>query len=94
MEYNIDKDFLKDLLKNYSRSMVGKLCKQNESLQDSLKGLDKETQDILIEKLEIIKNFNRELVYQSFRDLNGHFKCYSDGREYEKFKLFKPTDTQ
>ena len=85
--YYIDKKFLRDLLKDQSRAMVGKLCNQNEILQK-----DKDISGD--KKLELLKSFNKELIYQSFRDIENYIKCYNNGKYYEKYKIYKPTDSK
>lgn len=84
--YYINKKFLKDLFRDFSRSMVGKLCKQNEILQRN-KNLS-ETQ-----KLNLLKDFNRELIYESFRELENNIKFFNEGREYKKYPIYTPSDS-
>lgn len=81
--YQIDEKFLKKLLRDTSRSIVGRLCKQNEVLQDHEDISDNQ-------KLKILKSFQRELIYEAFRDLENALKIYMQGKDYEKFKIYRP----
>jgi len=85
--YNIDEKFIKDLLKDYARTMVCRLCKQVETL---------EVQKDLIEvqKLNILKSFHRESIYETFRDLEKQIKSYQIGQTFTKFKVYSPTDSK
>lgn len=74
-------NFIKNVCKEYSRCLVGKLCKQIEIIQDR-KDLDAD------QKLSILKSFNRELVYETFRDLKNSVVYYSEGREYKKLPIY------
>lgn len=83
--YKIDEKFLNNLLKDYSRTVVGRLCKQVETV---------ETQTDLTEtqKLSVLKSFHRELIYEIFRDLEKQIKCYQAGQTFAKFKIYTPSD--
>lgn len=86
MEYE-ELKFLEELFKKHSKSIVGRLCKQNEIIRDK-EGLSDE------QKLDIVKKFNRELVYESFRDLMNQVKCFSKGQKFEKYSVYKPPSGQ
>lgn len=87
MEYQ-ELKFLKKLFQDHSKSIVGRLCKQNELVRDN-KNLIPE------QKLDILKAFNRELVYESFRDLLNHIKCYNNGHnDVQQYKIYKKPSGQ
>lgn len=87
MEYKFSQEFIQNLLRDSSRSIVGRLCKQVE-LIDSKIGLS-ETQ-----KLDILKSFNKELIYESFRELENQLKAYQEGKVYTKFTIYTPSDSK
>lgn len=43
-----------------------------------------------IEDLSLLKNFNKELIYQEFRDLREAVIFYTEGREYQKIPIYTP----
>lgn len=77
----IDAKFFSNALNLHARTLVGKFCKQNE-LISSKKDLT-ETQ-----KLQILKDFGKELVYEEIRSLENQIKAFSEGKEYAK--IYKP----
>lgn len=79
--YNIDKKFLSDLLSTHSRALVGRLCKQNETLA-SRKDLSES------QKLSLLKDFGKELIYEETRNLESQIKAYSEGKNY--YKIYTP----
>lgn len=80
------KEFVKNLCKDQSRSLVGKICKQIEVLQDQ-PNLSVETK----QTLNLLKSLNKELIYEQFRDLRNSIIFYSEGREYNKIPIYNPT---
>ena len=82
----INEKYIANLLKDYSRSMVGRLCKQIESLQ---KDLDKNSLEF--KYLNHVKNLHRELIYELFRDLKSQIRSYNSGINFQKFNL-NPSD--
>jgi len=78
--YNVSKKFIKKLLQDKSRSIVGRLCKRIELLDDNASEENKS---------KILKAFVRELIYENFRDLENEIKCYNYGQTYEKHKIFE-----
>lgn len=77
------KNFLKGLFREQSRSTVGRLCKRLEMLQ---------TEDLAEDqKLNILKSYIKETVYEQFRDLRNNIIFYSEGRSYTKFPIYSPT---
>ena len=74
--------FIDDLLKNTSRSLVGRLCKQIESLQ---KNLDNSSNEF--KYLNHAKNLHREMVYETFRDLKNQIHSYNLGLNFKKFNI-------
>ncbi len=43
-----------------------------------------------IEDLSLLKNFNKELIYQEFRDLREAVIFYTEGREHQKIPIYNP----
>ena len=64
MEYKFSQEFIQTLLRDYSRAIVGRLCKQVELLTAKSDLSEKQ-------KLDLLKSFNRELIYEHFRDLEN-----------------------
>lgn len=79
--YIIDEKFLSTTLNAHSRSLVGRLCKQNEIL--SARPDLSETQ-----KLSLLKDFSKELIYEEIRNLENQIKAFAEGKEF--FKIYKP----
>ena len=79
-------DFLKNLCRDQSRSLVGKACKQIEVLQEQ-PNCSEETK----ETLSLQKSLLKELIYEEFRTIRNAVICYSEGREYQKFPIYNPT---
>lgn len=77
------KQFLKDLCTSQSRSLVGKLCKRIELLE-------KDNSLTSNQKLNILKTFCKELVYENFRDVKNSAVFYTEGREYNKLPIYTP----
>jgi hypothetical protein len=80
--HKITDKFLSDLLKKHSINLVGRLCKQIESLQ---KDLDKNS--IEFKYLSHAKELHREKVYETFRDIKNEVRTYNSGLKYHKFTL-------
>ena len=81
----MEKDFIKSICRDQNRSIVGRLCKQIEILQDK-KDLTEE------QKLSLLKAFNKELIYESFRDLRNNLIFHSEGRKYKKISIYNPSN--
>ncbi len=43
-----------------------------------------------IQDLSLLKSFNKELIYQEFRDLREAVIFYTEGREHEKIPIYDP----
>ena len=71
---------LDDILKKSSRSMVGQILKQSEILEASCRSEEAR------EKLSLLKNFNRELIYQEFRNLAKELGMNSLRHEFKIYK--------
>jgi len=82
---NSNDKFVKTLLSDFSRAMVGRICKQNEVIADN-KSLTKE------QALSLLKSFNRELIYESFRDLENQIRAFQNGKQLIKFSIYTPDD--
>lgn len=108
MDQGLNK-FLKTACTNQAGALVGRLCKQNEVLQEEYKQrivkLEKEMQNVddqtkhltevriseikkYIQDLSLLKNFNKELIYQEFRDLREAIIFYSEGRDHIKLPIY------
>lgn len=77
----IDENNLKNLLADYSRAIVGRICKQNEIITSN----DSLSKD---QALSLLKSFNRELIYESFRDLENQLKVNQTGKQLVKFSIY------
>lgn len=77
------KEFIKNLCRDNSRKIVGRICKQIEILQEK-DDLSEE------QKLSLLKAFNKELIYEEFRDLRNAIIFYSEGRDYKKIPIYTP----
>ena len=84
MNYNVSEKFIQDLLRDYSRAIVGKLCSQAEILEKDI-SLSKD------QAINLLKQFNRELIYQSFRDMDGSLKAFQRGQTFIKCDIYNPT---
>ena len=80
--YKITKKELTRLLNDHSVALVGRLCKQIESLQ---KDLDENS--IEFKYLNHVKELHRERVYETFRDIKTEIRTYNSGLKYKKFNL-------
>jgi hypothetical protein len=80
--YEIDEKFLNETLRDQSRSIVGRLCKRIEILENENIPQNK--------KSKILKDFQRELVYESYRDLKNILKAHATGVSYNKYKVGIP----
>jgi len=80
MIYNISEEFMKSACKSHKYVLLGKLMKRYEVLADK-KGLsDSQRKDLL-------RSLIKEVVHESFRDLEKQFDCYSKGLQYYKINL-------
>jgi len=68
---SVDEKYLKETLDFHSRSLVGKLLKRIE----------------ILENKESIKKVSKELIYESYRDLQELFKAYSKGVSVTYFEF-------
>ena len=81
---NMEIKFIEKLLESQSRALVGRLCKQNEVLQSN-------SSININQKMVILKDLSKDLVYETFRDLLNNIKYYNLGLKYQKYKIYKPT---
>lgn len=79
------KDFIKNLCRDQSRTLVGRICKQIEILQ-SQPNTSIETK----QTLNLLKSLNKELIYEEIRDLRNAIIFYSEGRNYNKIPIYRP----
>lgn len=84
--YKITEKFLAKLLKDYSVALVGRLCKNVESLQ---RDLDKNSPEY--KYLSHVKELHREKIYETFRDLKNNIRAYNKGLKFRKFSI-TPSD--
>lgn len=83
MSYKQEK-LIKDILRDFSRTLVGRTCKQNEIIQ--------QRNDLSADqKLSLLKALNKELIYEECRGLENLLKAHSKGIQLEKFKVYDPT---
>lgn len=87
--YKITEKYLSDLTRDYSRSLVGRLCKQIESLQ---KDLDENSPEF--KYLNHAKNLHREMIYETFRDLKNQVKAFDSGIKLRKFNITPSTNSK
>jgi len=80
--YKITDKFISNLLKDYSRALVGRLCKQIESLQKNLEENSPE-----FKSLSHAKNLHREMIYETFRDLKDNIRACNSGLKFRKFNV-------
>ena len=80
------KEFVKNLCRDNSRKMVGRVCKNIEILQEQPK-CTKETKELL----ELQKSLIKEIIYEEYRDLRNAIIFYNEGRSYSKLKIYNPT---
>lgn len=80
------KEFIKNLCRDNSRKMVGRICKNIEILQNQPK-CNTETKEFL----DLQKSLIKEIIYEEFRDLRNAVIFYSEGREYQKIPIYNPT---
>ncbi len=80
------KEFIKNLCKDQSRSLVGKACKQIEVLQDQ-PNCSEETKQVL----GLQKSLLKELIYEEFRTIRNAVIFYNEGRSYSKIPIYNPT---
>lgn len=72
-----------EICKDRSRSLVGKLCKRVELLQQE--------QGLTIDQLtSLFKKLAKETVYEDFRELRNTLIFYQEGRVYIKFEPYNP----
>ena len=73
---SIDEDYLKELTDFVSKSLVGKLLKRFEIIEDK----------------NIIKVEAKELIYESFRDLRSLIDAHTKGLNITQFNFTKPRE--
>lgn len=74
---------ISEICKDRSRSLVGKLCKKVEILQQE--------KDLSVDQLSsLFKNLAKETVYEEFRELRNTLIFYQEGRVYIKFEPYNP----
>ncbi len=77
--------FLKKQCVTQAGVLVGRLCKQIEVMIDQ-KTTSKETK----EALALLKDLQKESIYQEFRDLREAVIFYTEGREHIKIPIYDP----
>lgn len=80
------KEFISNICRDQSRSLVGKACKQIEVLQTQ-PNLSNESKELL----NLQKALLKELIYEEFRTLKNSIIFYSEGREYTKLPIYNPS---
>lgn len=84
----MDNEFLKSILEDTPKSLVGKLCNISETIQRSDEFKNNEQ---LFKAVSLIKSLQKELVYQEFRGISKQLDAYCDGKEFVIAKIYKPT---
>ena len=77
------KEFIKNICRDQSRSLVGKACKQIEVLQAQPNCSEQTKQALGLQKALL-----KELIYEQFRDLRNSVIFYSEGRSYQKIPIY------
>ena len=79
--------FLKKMCKDQAGVLVGRLCKQIEVIigQESTSKETKET-------LSLLKDLQKESIYQEFRDLRESVIFYTEGRDHHKLPIYNPSN--
>ena len=75
-ELKISEEYLKELIDYTSKSLVGKLLKRFE----------------IIDNRDIIKKDAKELIYEEFRQLRDLILAHNKGLNISIFKFKKPND--
>ena len=86
---NLDEQKVKEIFREYSKAIVGRLCKNIETLQENC---DKQSPQFLA--LQLAKNLHKETIYQNLRDLELTLKFASQGKSLEKFNIYTPSDSK
>jgi len=76
-ELKISEEYLAELIDYTSRSLVGKLLKRYE----------------VVDNKEIVKALSKELIYEQFRNFRDLLVAHSKGLDITQFKFKKPGDT-
>ena len=78
--------------KQYEENIVKLQKEMTKSDEQSKVKLEVRISEIkkYIEDLSLLKNFNKELIYQEFRDLREAVIFYTEGREHSKFPIYVP----
>lgn len=80
MDYHVSDDFVKSACKAQRCELFGQLLKRYEVVT-AKKYL---TED---QKKDLLRTLWREVLCESFRDLETRFSCFSKGLEYYKINL-------
>lgn len=78
------KVFLKKMCTDHARAVVGRILSQRDILEKDKSLTDKQ-------RFDFLTKFNRELVYEEFRDIRNAIIFYSEGRDYTKFPIYNPS---
>ncbi len=88
MDQELNK-FLKKQCITQAGVLVGRICKQIEVMIDQ-KTTSQETK----EALALLKDLQKESIYQEFRDLREAVIFYTEGREHVKIPIYDPDKDQ
>ena len=86
MDYHVSDSFVKSSCKAQRCDLLGLLLKRYEVV-NAKKDLTKE------QKKDLLRTLWKELLHESFRDLETRFSCFSKGLEYFKINLTRPIDS-
>jgi len=87
MEYKLSKDFLESTLRAQKLELIGKLMKRYEVIFEQSRLSEGQGK-------KLFKKIIKEMIHESFRDLNTKFSCFSQGLKYYKIDLNSPTDSK
>ena len=76
--FQIDEDYLKELLEYTGKCLCGKLMKRFE----------------IVENRDVLKSESKELVYEQIRQLRDLIIAHNRGLNITQFNFKKPTDVK
>lgn len=83
MIYKVSKDFLTEILKAHKYELLGKLMKRYEVVYASDVSED--------QRKNLLRVLLKELIHESFRDLETKIDCHSKGLQFFKVDTIRPS---
>lgn len=83
MDYHVSDAFVKSACKAQRCELFGQLMKRYEVIQAKTDLTEEQKKDLL-------RSLWKEILCESFRDLETRFSCFSKGLEYFKINLKRP----